>query len=354
MCVTMLSVQQLAEMARHHRPAADTWRLGDAPELPIQPDGPVLVSPLPPEQAAALEEAALAHERIERKIAAMKTHPAPRAADCTRTFLRLRRHLEGGGVEEGLFRPACNRSSCPWCLRHRIIRTLMRASETLLDAHASRLGGVGRIPRTLPVHVAWVDWSAWESTDRAIRRQYPDFVDPKGRCNVGRLRVRQKGGRTLIVCEFPFAGSRPVKPPEALDMVSAAVDRLDLDRRECGEHGEHHTTGMHSYRQMGRWYTEPVKRWELLKKSIEPFDFDRIQRELSALEVRAKYFQRSTMAGLLWRVDSDEAADQLWAACPSLSNPGDKEGEKTDSDEGGTDIPEEWETPYDPEANRWT
>jgi hypothetical protein len=345
--------------ARWDRISCELWRMIDEEQLKDlpsfwddQPDQPVyLTSPLSPEQATAADEADKARRRMEAKLAALHERRAPRALNCGKgRALHLRRDRDGG-VEDGLFRFSCGRSDCPHCWRRRLTKTYRR-SAFLLDAD-----GESRLPRVGLLHVGEVDWIWWETFDRAMRRQHRGCADARGRRGLGRLRIRRSDNCVLIVSERPFRGSRPVTPAEAFEIASAAIDELH--------------TARHAYRQLGKWADRHSTEWRLVDRVGEPLDFGTVQVHLAELGIRSKHFQNRDLAALLWRAESEAAADMLFAqllhsaeGCPTFANGGKKDRfshcPKSDTppdadladDEGDPcAVPDPSE--YDPGANPW-
>jgi hypothetical protein len=270
----------------------------DLPEVVIANALPAYVVPAPPltaEQARAVEEGDAARWRVEQKVDALHAHPAARALNCGKLCtLHLRRPhpLRAGFIQDVLIRPACGRSDCPHCWRRRLTRTYRRAAACLLDAAPD-----SRLPRIEAVHIGEIHWLGWDTLDRSLRRQH-------GR-GVGRLRVLRSDNTMLVVCAKPFPGSRPVTPAEALDIVSAAIDRLHKQK--------------HSYRQLGKWNDASPPEWKLIRRCPKPFDLKVIQSELEALDKKVKRFCNSAAFGLIWSADSVASADALWSRCPTLA-----------------------------------
>lgn len=335
---------ELAEAERllaayDHRKAQEEAEALDLRPLPF-----FLVAPLTGEQAEAAEKADIARWRTENKLAELHKHRAARAPNCGKgATLHIRRPRDGGAVEDALLKTSCGRSDCPHCWRRRLTKTYRRAMTCLLDAppepdEPSRPGRK-HLPRVGLLHVAEVDWLGWDALDRSIRRQHG------GDC--GRLRVRRTDNTVLVVCAHPFREARPVSPSEALELTSAAIDLLH--------------TARHAYRHLGDWNDREATEWRLVQRHREPIDFADVSKLLEALGHRARRLKLPDLAALLWRADSEAAADRMMmivlasaGARPSFAS-GEKEtsGPKSDTAGGGTDDPtaEGWRTPFDPEPD---
>jgi hypothetical protein len=278
-----------AAAARGFGAGARTSCDGGAPpaESPVR-----LVEPVSPEEEAAAAEAEAARRRLQAVVDALYARRAPRGPGCGRgRVLHIRRNAPGsasGAVDDGLIRPSCGRSSCPHCWRRRLRRTYGRAAGCLLDESAD-----SHRVRTCALHVAEADWSDWEGIDKAIRRRYG------GGC-VGRVRVRRDDNTLLVVCELPFAGSRPVTPGQALDLATAAIGRLHRAR--------------HSYRQLGDWSDRQESEWRLCGHVDPAIDLGDVQALLEEMGRRANHLHNPDLELLLWRVESETAAEALFAS----------------------------------------
>jgi len=214
MCANALR-EAIKAVVDGYRVSRETWELIDAeqkkdlpPSWTETPANCSVQPAMPPsaEEIEAGDKADEARRKVEDKIAALFRQRAARAADCgLGATLHVRRAaLDGSGVDEMMRKPGCKRSTCPWCWRLRICKTLRRACACLLDASNSE---AGRRPRTGLLYVSECNWFDWEAKDKAIRRAHPECADAKGRCSLGRLRVRRADNTVLIVCERPFRGA---------------------------------------------------------------------------------------------------------------------------------------------------
>jgi hypothetical protein len=307
-----MSLTQLIGMARVSR---GTWELLERCHREVTPPAPPpgppvrLIPPVAGEEAdaelrarpdalsaseeAAAIEADAARRRVQEAIDALSDDRAPRCADCgTGRQLYLRRKAPGkttGAVDDMLVRVSCGRSSCPYCWRKRLMKTYRRCSSCLLDADqdSSR-------PRAGMLHAGEIDWPGWDSWDRVYRRRHG------GRS--GRLRVRREDDTVLVVAEHPFPGARPVSPAEAVDLVRGAVGKMH--------------TAKHSYRQLGAWSDRRATQWRLLGRVDPHVDFGDVQAEVERLGGKARRLRHLDMEFLLWRCDSEAAADALFSALP--------------------------------------
>jgi hypothetical protein len=336
----------------------ELWEMIDAAQrcdLPepawpdLRPDEPLtLIAPLTAEEIAAGDEADAARLRLDAKLRELYRHPAPRALNCGRRSptIHLRRDRDAGAVEDALIRFSCGRSECPHCWRRRLSKTYRRAGACLLDASRD-----SRLPRLGMVHVAETTELKWETLDKAMRREYrreyPERVDAKGRCNVGRLRVRRCDNTVLVVSAEPFRGSRSVTPAEALDIVSAAIDLLH--------------TAKHSFRLLGDWSDSQESEWRQVAVYTPQVSLADVQAALAELAVKTRAFSNPDLQGLVWRVQSEAHAMHLEVVlapvlCPTLSQRDCtpfRPKSDTPPDEGEIDG-DGW-TPFDdPDGDRWT
>lgn len=311
MCANTIR-EAIKAVVNGYRVSRETWELIDAEqrkdlppawgqtpaECPVQ-----LVAPPSAEEIEAGDKADEAWRKIEDKIAVFFRQPAPRAADCGRgAAVHMRRDArDRNGVDEMMRKPGCKRSTCPHCWRLRVCKTLRRAAACLLDASNSE---PGHRPRLGVLYVAECDWIDWQAKDKAIRRLCPECVNEGGRCILGRLRVRTTDNRLLIVCERDFRGARAMKPREALDLVSRAIDKLNPEQ--------------HSFRLLGSWSDSPKGEWRVVAH-YEHVDMDALQRDLKERGARVRSFKSQDARGLIWGTKSKEAGDLLLSSCPSLS-----------------------------------
>jgi hypothetical protein len=259
-----------------------TTGLGDAP-----------ANGLTEEEQAAADAADAAYRDLERRLAALHAGSAPRAKNCGSTCtLHLRRERDGH-VEDCLARLPCDNSSCPHCWRRRRAKCCRRAAGCLLELPAGAV-------RSCSLHVGETTWDGWAALDKAIRRQHGG--------KVGRLRVRRADDTVLVVCEGPFRGSRPVTPGTALALVATAVIDCLSKRRQ-------------SYRQLGLWQARRETTWKLVQEHDRGIDLAEVQRQLEELQVRSRQLKSPNLAVLLWRTDSEAAADALAARLTALQAP---------------------------------
>jgi hypothetical protein len=267
----------------------DEERRKDIVEVPILL--PSASAPeIDPELETAIDQADAARAKVDAKIKLLHEHRAARALNCGRRggTIHLRRDKENGAVEDGLFRFSCGRSSCPHCWRRRITKALRRATRCLLDAPPDELGRTN-LPRVGMLHAGEVPWLEWESFDRGIRRQHGG--------DVGRLRVRRTDGRVLVVCAEPFCGSSPLTPADALDRVCDAIDQLH--------------TARHSYRQLGDWSDRQPPEWRLIQIHHEEIDLGAVKQQLAELGIRSHRLKNPDLQLLIWRAESEAAAESL-------------------------------------------
>jgi hypothetical protein len=339
--------------ARWDRISSELWAMIDEEQrkdLPEQWDDPPersirLVPPpqLTTEQAEAADRADAALLRIEAKLSALREHRVARHLKCGKTHtIHLRRDCDRGKeVDDMLLKTKCGRSDCPYCWRNRLTRTYNRAAAIVLrDVPESET-----LPRTRSLYVAETDWPEWETVDKRIRREHGG--------DVGRLRIRKNDNGLLVICSQPFAGSRPVRPDEACDLASNAIDHLH--------------TARHSYRQLGDWNDAKDSEWRVVAHLPGTLDLANVADRLMAAGRKSRLFKTTELQGLVWRVESEAAAVRLETLittpeelCPSLSEgKSDPYRGKSDtrppSDDWG-DVGDGW-TPFDddpPEPGVWT
>jgi hypothetical protein len=334
------------ERVKRCRELEAKWAAEDRHDKPV-----CLVEPLSDEQEQAAQDADAARLRIEDRISYLHAHPVARSLNCGRgRVLHLQRDrgihqhqlaqeargrmisyktaakecgTGSGDSEHALIRLRCGRSDCPFCWRRRLTKTYRRAILCLLYAP-----GEGVRPRTGQLHAGEIEPLAWDTWDRVHRRKYGG--------KPGRLRVRRTAGTLLVIAEHPFAGSRPVKPAEALDLASAAIDQLH--------------TGRHSFRLLGAWNDSRRPHWRLLERIREApdkpaLDFDAVFQELRDDGRKARRFHEPDIEGLIWRGDGS-----VKTLCPT------KAKEEKGSPRRKTDMTapdERGERMYDPGVSPW-
>lgn len=336
-----ITFETLAAAVAAHRVSTETWALLDrCQRIDLAADGleePLSVLPeMTAEQLEAIADAEVAQARIDARIDAMHERPAPRRANCGQTLtVHLRRNRPSGGVQDALARLRCKRSDCPHCWRLLLTRNLRRATTCLLDARKDT-----NAPRLGLLHVAETTWEAWEAFDKAMRRESyqappraPD--EEKRKPGPGRLRIRRQDGTVLVIGERPFAGSRPVKPAEAVDLAAEAIAALHGDK--------------HSYRQLGAWSDHRSKEWRCLRRLHKAINLGEVCMRLASLGASSQLLSTPDMQALYWRAPSWEAAEALAAeACPSLARGAEPKGgfHRAKSDkaaEQGEEVPFEAE-----------
>lgn len=256
----------------------------------------------------AAAEADAAKERIAARI---KTLPGE-GAECERKFtLHLRRPLDpdvdlAEGMEDLFLTACCGNQACAHCWRRRLVRSIRRAASCLLDdnepdlyvvvegqgkpedgtlyqtekaarqargelhqqGRAARVEFVrGRLrPRVAAVYIAETTWQQWADFDRSMRRQLP--------AGTGRLRVRRGDDTVFVVSELPFDGSRCVRPAEAAELVTVAIERLHRRR--------------HAFRLLGCWNDRKPSAWELISKLPVILDQAAVDAHVEAIGPDAK------------------------------------------------------------------
>ncbi len=263
----------------------------NAPDI----SAPALIPPLTPEQEAADLHRDRLRFRIQKRIERMYQKTAIRHPNCGRRgAIHLQRRHQLGGVEAMLYRTLCGRLDCPHCQRRRLAKILKRAATCILDAH-----GVQYLPRTAPLHVVETTWSKWRAIDKRARRERGD--------GLGRLRVRRDDDTVLLVCERPIAGSKPMPPHLAYDIVEAAIDRLHPKK--------------HAYRQLGNFADKQKTEWKLVERTGAFVRFDEAKKLLADLGDKGRLFKTAELSGLVFRAESAEDANNLVARILSGDDP---------------------------------
>lgn len=295
---------------------------------------PVYLVPPPPAGELAAANAALeTRRRIDEGVRArLRPDSGMRCESCFTLHLRrkLDPDLDGADGFEDLFMPAsCGKSSCPFCWRRRLLRSLNRAVGVLLEdaepdqwaviveepgrplaqcyihnnqkaAHQARRqfcaeGKAARIeflrgrrPHRLGlVHIGETTYQLWPAVDRKMRRSQPH--------KSGTLRVRRGDDSVLIVSAAPFAGSRPATPAEAAELAAKAIEQMHA--------------GRHSFRLLGSWSDYKPSPWKLVGQMPKPLDPRIVDDEVRALGSVAKRLGK--LAALVIRSDTLEQAQAI-------------------------------------------
>jgi hypothetical protein len=112
-------------------------------------------------------------------------------------------------------------TGCEGCLNYLIEREMTNARH--------RIGAAVRAGRT--IYVGWCWPEQWGARKRQLRREDARLRRPAAQYL--KCRDRGEGGRVgyLLISTEPFPGSIVVKPEDALDMLQAALDAFDGDKR---------------------------------------------------------------------------------------------------------------------------
>jgi hypothetical protein len=291
---------------------------------------------VPPPSAAeerAADKADLARYRLEKGVLVrLRAGAATRCENCFTLHLRreLDADLDGSDGFEDLFISACcGRSSCPFCWRRRLLKSIQRAVGCLLEdaepdqwavivEEAGRLGQCyihdnpkaahqarrqlagegkaarveflrGRRPHRLGlVHLAETTYPQWPALDRLMRRRQPH--------RTGCLRVRRGDDSVLVISAAPFPGSRPVTPAEAAERAAEAIEHLHTARS--------------SFRMLGAWSDYAPSPWKLVGTLPKLLDAQIVEDEVRALGSAAKRLG-GQLAGLVYRSDTLQEAQAI-------------------------------------------
>jgi hypothetical protein len=280
-----------------HRVSAETWALLDRCQRQVLP-GHAYATPkeptieqaeepeMSPEQAKALDEAFEARQRSQRKIREMKKRRAVPRANCGHGRIKHLRKTLSGDVTDALLRPKCGRHDCQVCWRYRLTQTITRAVKTLLY----RVDGNVRIDKVFLQEIAWEDWS---SLNLSLRRRHTKTC--------GRLHLRLKDDRCLVVCAKPFKGAEAMSTGQVVGRFLDLAETMHTDR--------------HSFRLLGEWADKKKSIWKQVGEYAS-HDLEPIKEALQEEGKKASWaFERrpEIHQGLLWRCSSEEEAEALFA-----------------------------------------
>jgi hypothetical protein len=289
-----------------------------------------LLSPLPPEEQKAENDAQDAAVRAWRKRRQMGRVKAIARENCGHGCPHLIRKQDYRGVTDAMIRFKCGRSDCGACWRRRLFKTIRRATRCLL-----RVNGKARQGK---LYARVIDWSKWDSLNRKLRRLYGS--------DCGRLHLRTSDHRGLVLCEKPLPDGEELTPGQAVDRVLATIDDLHVVKS--------------AFRLLGCWSDRVESDWELIKHYHQPFDLQLVRDELLKLRKNSLWgWERypEVQQGLLWQSANLEAANelirQLEARCHFLTLEADgPTGSESDIPSGGAWIapglsPEDVVTAFD-------
>lgn len=294
-----------------------------------------LVESPPPEAQKAWTDSAEIEGRGRTKIKELRSKSAPRRADCGHGRPLHIRKVDDRGAHDGLIRSKCGRSTCPYCWRLRLIKTIKRAIRPLVWEEGQ--------PRVGSLYWRMINWEDWPSVNRWIRRN-------RGK-KCGRLHLVRTDLQCLVVSEQSFPGAEETTIGDAVDRVLGLVENMHSKKS--------------AFRLLGRWMDKPESEWKLIRRFGESFDLEPVKEHLDALGAKSQWgWQRvpEIQQGVVWHSTNEEAAEALWArletSCHFLTPQKDISSKRPESDTRQPDsLPDEWTVPdqdHDPGGSQWS